>query len=828
MSGNARYNGKQTWEEWQKDWQNEDRYNFRTIEAKWQKIWEDEKAYKVEIDHNKEKFYALVEFPYPSGAGLHVGHPRSYTALDVISRKKRMQGFNVLYPMGFDAFGLPAENYAIKTGVHPAVSTKANIENFTRQLKSIGFSFDWDRCFATCDPEYYKWTQWMFIQFFKHGLAYKDKMAINWCPSCKVGLANEEVVNGRCERCGAEVVRKDKEQWMLAITKYADRLINDLDKVDFIDRVKSTQINWIGRSEGAELAFELTDNAGHNLGKQMVVYTTRPDTTFGVTYCVMAPEHQFVTDLMDKFENADEVQKYITETAKKSELQRTSDTTKTGVELKGIKARNPFNNTLIPVFISDYVLTGYGTGAIMAVPAHDQRDYDFAKVFNLPIIQVLDGGDISEAAWEEDGTHINSGFMDGMDKKDAMAAAIKFAEEKGFGHAKVNFKLRDWVFSRQRYWGEPIPMVYCEHCGWQPIDEDQLPLKLPEVPDYRPNDNGESPLANATEWLQTTCPKCGGKARRETDVMPNWAGSSWYFLRYCDPHNDKEFASKEALDYWMNVDWYNGGMEHTTLHLLYSRFWHKFLYDCGYVPQPEPYQKRTSHGMILASDGEKMSKSRGNVVNPDEIIDTYGADTFRLYEMFIGPFDQVAMWSEESLNGVYRFVGKVYGLFKKVYADKDAPLSAADLRAMHKCIIEVTERIDQMKFNTAVSSLMTYVNYLTGMEKIPAQMYATLLKLLSPFTPHLAEEMWARLGGKTLIVTENWPEGDAKLAEDDVVTLGVQMNGKMRGTITVSKSASKEETQQAALQLENVARQLQGVEVKKIIVVPNRIVNIVV
>jgi leucyl-tRNA synthetase len=828
MSGNARYNGKQTWEEWRQDWQNEDRYNFRTIEAKWQKIWEDEKAYKVEIDHTKEKFYALVEFPYPSGAGLHVGHPRSYTALDVIARKKRMQGFNVLYPMGFDAFGLPAENYAIKTGVHPAVSTKENIATFTRQLKSLGFSFDWDRCFNTCDPEYFKWTQWMFIQFFKHGLAYKDKIAINWCPSCKVGLANEEVVNGHCERCGAEVVRRDKEQWMLAITKYADKLINDLELVDFIDRVKTTQINWIGRSEGAELTFELTDDNGNNLGKPMVVYTTRPDTTFGVTYCVMAPEHQFVKELMSRFTNASEVQNYVNEAAKKSELQRTADTSKTGVELKGIKARNPYTGALIPVFISDYVLTGYGTGAIMAVPAHDQRDYDFAKVFNLPIIQVLAGGDISEAAWEEDGTHINSGFMDGMDKKDAMAAAIKYAEDHNFGHAKVNFKLRDWVFSRQRYWGEPIPTVYCEHCGWQPIPEDQLPLMLPDVPDYRPNDNGDSPLANATEWVNTTCPKCGAPARRETDVMPNWAGSSWYFLRYCDPHNDKEFASQEALKYWMNVDWYNGGMEHVTLHLLYSRFWHKFLYDCGYVPTKEPYQKRTSHGMILASDGEKMSKSRGNVVNPDEIVDTYGADTFRLYEMFIGPFDQVAMWSEESLNGVYRFVGKIYGLFKKVYSDKDAPMSTEDLRAMHKCILEVTERIDQMKFNTAVSSLMTYVNYLTTKEMIPAQMYATLLKLLSPFTPHLAEEMWARLGGKTLIVTENWPVGDAKLAEEDMVTLAVQMNGKMRGTITISKSASKEEAQTAALQLENVARQLQGVEVKKIIVVPNRIVNIVV
>lgn len=824
MSGNARYNGKESFEDWQKEWEIEDRYNFKSFEHKWQKIWEDEKVYKVELDKSKEKFYALVEFPYPSGAGLHVGHPRSYTALDVISRKKRMQGYNVLYPMGFDAFGLPAENYAIKTGVHPAVSTRENIANFTRQLKSIGFSFDWDRSFATCDPEYYKWTQWMFIQFYKHGLAYKDKMAINWCPSCKVGLANEEVVNGCCERCGAEVVRRDKEQWMLAITKYADRLINDLKEVDFIDRVRSTQINWIGRSEGAELEFNLTDNSGADLGKKMVVYTTRPDTTFGVTYCVMAPEHKFVAELMDKFENADEVQKYIEEAAKKSELQRTSDTTKTGVELKGIKAKNPYTGSLVPVFISDYVLTGYGTGAIMAVPAHDQRDYDFAKVFNLPIIQVLDGGDISEKAWEEDGLHINSGFMNGMDKKEAMTAAIKYAEVNGFGHAKVNFKLRDWVFSRQRYWGEPIPMVYCEHCGWQPIPEDQLPLELPQIPDYRPNDNGDSPLANATDWVNTTCPKCGGHARRETDVMPNWAGSSWYFLRYCDPHNDKEFASKEALDYWMNVDWYNGGMEHTTLHLLYSRFWHKFLYDCGYVPQSEPYHKRTSHGMILAANGEKMSKSRGNVVNPDDIVNNYGADTFRLYEMFIGPFDQVAMWSEESLNGVYRFVAKVYSLFKKVY--KTEP-SENDLRAMHKCILEVTERIDQMKFNTAVSSLMTYVNYLSDLPKVPAELYAVLLKLLSPFTPHLAEEMWARMGYNTFIVAESWPKGDAKLAEDNVVTLGVQLNGKMRGTITIAKNADNKVAEEAALKLDNVVRQLDGKPVKKIIVVPNRIVNIV-
>ena len=813
-----RFDGKETFEQWQESWKLEDRYNFKTIEKKWQAIWEEEKAYHVEIDKNKEKFYALVEFPYPSGAGLHVGHPRSYTALDVISRKKRMQGFNVLYPMGFDAFGLPAENYAIKTGVHPAVSTAANIATFTKQLKSLGFCFDWDRCISTCDPEYYKWTQWMFIKFFEKGLAYKDKIAINWCPSCKVGLANEEVVNGCCERCGAEVVRRDKEQWMIAITKYADRLINDLGDLDFIDRVKSQQINWIGRSEGAELDFKFGDD-------KLTVFTTRPDTAFGVTYMVLAPEHEFVQKYMGKFENPAEIQAYVEATAKKSDLQRTQDDGKTGVELKGIKAVNPFNGKEIPVFISDYVLTGYGTGAIMAVPAHDQRDYDFAKVFNLPIIQVLAGGDISEKAFEEDGPHINSSFMDGMNKEDGMKAAIDYAVKNGFGRSKVNFKLRDWVFSRQRYWGEPIPMVYCEHCGWQPIPESELPLKLPEVPDYHPNDEGESPLSKAGDWLYTKCPKCGAKARRETDTMPNWAGSSWYFLRYCDPHNDKEFASKEALDYWMNVDWYNGGMEHTTLHLLYSRFWHKFLHDCGLVPTKEPYNKRTSHGMILAENGEKMSKSRGNVINPDDIVAAYGADTFRLYEMFIGPFDQVAMWSDESLMGVYRFVGKVFGLFKKVY---DIPASDKDLRAMHKCILEVTERIDQMKFNTAVSSLMTYVNYMSGLDKVPAELYQNLLKLMTPFTPHLAEEMWARLGHSTLIITESWPQGDAKAAQDDVVTIAVQICGKMRGTIEVPANSSNETVQAAALALDNVRRQTEGKEIKKIIVVPNKICNIVV
>ncbi|MBR4106953.1 MAG: leucine--tRNA ligase [Alphaproteobacteria bacterium] len=818
---NKKYNGKNTFEEWQQSWKIEDRYNFKSIEKKWQEIWEDEKVYHVEIDKNKEKFYALVEFPYPSGAGLHVGHPRSYTALDVISRKKRMQGFNVLYPIGFDAFGLPAENYAIKTGIHPAISTKENIANFTRQLKMIGMSFDWDRCISTCDPEYYKWTQWMFIQLFKKGLAYKGKMAINWCPSCKVGLANEEVVNGCCERCGAPVVRKEKEQWIVAITKYADRLIDDLDGLNFVDRVKSQQTNWIGRSEGAELDFAFGDD-------KLKVFTTRPDTAFGVTYMVLAPEHPFVAKYMNKFENQDEIKAYIEETAKKSELQRSIGEEKTGVELKGIKAQNPFNGEMIPVFISDYVLTGYGTGAIMAVPAHDQRDYDFAKAFNLPIVQVLAGGDISEKAWEEGGEHINSGFLNGLNKEDAMRKAIDYAKEKGFGNSKINFKLRDWIFSRQRYWGEPIPMVYCEHCGWQPLDEKDLPLTLPEVKDYLPNDEGDSPLAKAADWVNTTCPKCGGYARRETDVMPNWAGSSWYFLRYCDPHNQKEFASKEALDYWMNVDWYNGGMEHTTLHLLYSRFWHKFLYDCGYVSTKEPYNKRTSHGMILAANGEKMSKSRGNVVNPDEIVENYGADSFRLYEMFIGPFEQTAMWSEESLMGVYRFVGKIYNLFKKVCKDDETPLSNDDLRAMHSCILEVTERIDQMKFNTAVSSLMSYVNYLAGKEKISSTLYENLLKLLAPFTPHLAEEMWARLGHDSLIVTESWPKGDAKLAENNVVTYAVQICGKMRGTIDLPKDMSKEEVEKSALNLDNIKRHIEGKEVKKIIVVPNKIVNIVI
>lgn len=822
----ARYNGKNSWEEWKKEWSLEDRYNFRTIEKKWQKIWEDEKTYKVEIDKNKEKFYALVEFPYPSGQGLHVGHPRSYTALDIVSRKKRMQGYNVLYPMGFDAFGLPAENYAIKTGIHPSISTAENIKVYTRQLKSLGFSFDWDRCIDTSSPEYYKWTQWMFIKFFEKGLAYKDKISINWCPTCKIGLANEEVINGNhCERCGGEVIKKEKEQWMIAITKYADRLIDDVADLDFIDRVKAQQINWIGRSEGAELDFGLTEKSGEEiLDKNLTVFTTRPDTAFGVTYMVLAPEHKYVEELMSKFDNADEVKSYVKESKNKSDLDRTISEEKSGVELKGIKAKNPYSGELIPVFISDYVLMGYGTGAIMAVPAHDQRDYDFAKAFNLPIIQVLDGGDVEKEAHEGEGAHINSGFLNGMNKDEAMAAATVYAEKGGFGQSKVNFKLRDWVFSRQRYWGEPIPMVNCPECGWVPLSEHDLPLTLPEVKDYLPSDDGESPLAKAQDWVNTTCPKCGGKAKRETDTMPNWAGSSWYFLRYADPKNSETFASTEALDYWMSVDWYNGGMEHTTLHLLYSRFWHKFLYDCGLVNTSEPYKRRTSHGMILGSNGEKMSKSRGNVINPDDIVANYGADSFRLYEMFMGPFDQVVDWNEESLNGVYRFINKVYGLFNKVY--KVEP-SRDDLRAMHKCILEVTERIDNMKFNTAVSSFMTYVNYLTGLEKIPAELYATLLKLMSPFTPHLSEEMWARLGYNTSSVTEAWPVGDAKLAEDDAVTIAVQVNGKMRGTIEAPKNASNDEVQALALALDSVKRNIGDNPLKKVIVVPNKIVNIV-
>ena len=797
-------------------------YNYAQIEKKWQDIWDEKQTFSAKDDYSLPKFYGLVEFPYPSGQGLHVGHPRSYTAIDIVCRKKRLEGYNVLYPMGWDAFGLPTENFAIKNHIHPAEVTKKNIANFKRQLKSLGFSFDWSREINTTDPSYYKWTQWIFLQLYKKGLAYKKKMSVNWCTSCKCVLANEEVVNGHCERCGSEVIQKEKSQWMLKITDYAEKLLGGLDDVDFIERVKTQQRNWIGRSYGTQVKFST------NVGDTFEVFTTRADTLFGVTYMVMSPEHPLIQKWADKITNMDEVSAYKQEAAKKSDFERTElAKDKTGVKINGVTAINPVNGKEIPIFIADYVLISYGTGAIMAVPAHDTRDWEFAKKFNLPIIEVVAGGeDVQKAPYTEcaAGKLVNSGFLDGMSVEEAKKAIQNWLKERNLGELKTNYKLRDWVFSRQRYWGEPIPIVHCEKCGYVPLPESELPLVLPNVDSYEPTDNGESPLAKMTDWVNTTCPHCGGPAKRETDTMPQWAGSSWYFLRYCDPHNDKAFASKEALDYWMNVDWYNGGMEHTTLHLLYSRFWHKFLYDCGLVPTKEPYNKRTSHGMILAENGEKMSKSRGNVINPDDIVDAYGADTFRLYEMFIGPFDQVAMWSDESLMGVYRFVSKVYALMKKVY---DVQPNEKDLRAMHKCILEVTERIDQMKFNTAVSSLMTYVNYMSGLEKVPAELYLTLLKLMSPFTPHLAEEMWARMGKQSLIITESWPQGDAKLAQDDVVTIAVQVCGKMRGTIEMPKDASKEDLEKAALNVDNVKRQLEGQEVVKIIVVPNKIVNIV-
>ena len=801
-------------------------YNHKVVEKKWQKVWDDEKAFAATNDYSKPKYYALVEFPYPSGQGLHVGHPRPYTALDIVARKRRMQGYNVLYPMGWDAFGLPTENYAIKNKIHPKIVTENNVKHFKDQLHSLGYSFDWDREINTTDPKYYKWTQWIFLKLFKAGLAYKKEMPINWCTSCKVGLANEEVVNGVCERCGAPVVRKVKSEWMLKITDYADKLIEGLNDVDYIERVKVSQKNWIGRSTGAEVDFQIKDTED-----KLRIYTTRCDTLFGVTYMVVSPEHPYLDKYKDQIKNWEEIVAYREQASRKSDFERAElAKDKTGVAIDGLTAINPVNGKEVPIWVSDYVLMSYGTGAIMAVPAHDERDWEFAKKFHLPIIQVVakngEEVDVNEAAFTDvaTGVLINSDFLNGLEVKDAKEKMIKFLEEKGIGQAKTNYKLRDWVFSRQRYWGEPIPIVHCDKCGYVPIDESELPLLLPEVESYMPTDNGESPLAAMTDWVNTTCPCCGGPAKRETDTMPQWAGSSWYFLRYTDPHNDKALASPEALKYWLPVDWYNGGMEHTTLHLLYSRFWHKFLYDCGYVPTKEPYNKRTSHGMILAENGEKMSKSRGNVINPDEVIDAYGADAFRMYEMFIGPFDQVAMWSDESLNGVYRFVNKIFTLFNKV--TKAAP-SAKDLQVMHKCIIDVSERIEQMKFNTAVSALMTYVNYMAGLPEVPEEMYAVLLKLVSPFAPHIAEEMWARLGHDTLIVKESWPKGNAELAKDNTVTIAVQINGKMRGTIEVERDSDKEKVIAAAKLLDNVARQLTETEPKKIIVVPNRIVNIV-
>ena len=800
------------------------KYDHKQVEKKWQDIWDEKQCFQAENGSDKEKFYALVEFPYPSGQGLHVGHPRSYTALDIVARKKRMQGYNVLYPMGWDAFGLPTENFAIKNHVHPAEVTKKNIARFKSQLKSLGLSFDWSREINTTDPSYYKWTQWIFLQLFKKGLAYKKEMSVNWCTSCKCVLANEEVVNGVCERCGSEVVHKTKSQWMLAITKYAQRLIDDLDDVDYIERVKIQQKNWIGRSTGAEVDFKTTE------GDTLTVYTTRPDTLFGATYMVISPEHPMIEQWGDKLANIADVRAYREEAARKSDFERTElNKDKTGVKLAGVAAINPVNGKEIPIFVSDYVLMGYGTGAIMAVPAHDDRDWEFAKKFGCEIIEVVSGGeDVQKAAFtakDETGILVNSDFLNGKTVKDAIPAMIEWLGEKGIGRAKVQYKLRDWVFSRQRYWGEPIPIVKCDKCGYVPLPEDQLPLELPNVHTYEPTDNGESPLAHMTDWVNTTCPCCGGPAKRETDTMPQWAGSSWYFLRYMDPHNDKALASKEALEYWSPVDWYNGGMEHTTLHLLYSRFWHKFLYDIGVVPTREPYAKRTSHGMILGENGEKMSKSRGNVVNPDEIVDTYGADTMRLYEMFIGDFEKAAPWSPKSIKGCRRFLERVWSLAEKVQ-DGDE-YSKEHEALMHRTIKKVGEDADNLKANTAIAALMTMLNefYDKGVNRAE---YKTFLALLNPFAPHITEELWQQLGETGLLSVAPWPAYDEAKTVESTVEMAVQVNGKLKGTIKLAADADKQAAIAAALAEEKVQHAIEGKQIVKQIVVPGKIVNLVV
>ena len=799
-------------------------YNFKEIEEKWQTKWDKEGTFNAKDDYTMKKWYGLIEFPYPSGQGLHVGHPRSYTALDIIARKRRLQGYNVLFPIGFDAFGLPAENYAIKTNVHPKITTAQNIAHFTEQLKSLGFSFDWSRKIDTTDPEYYKWTQWIFIQLYKHGLAYKTTMPINFCTGCKVGLANEEVVNGVCERCGSPVVQKEKSEWMLKITDYAQKLIDDLDDVDFLEKIKVQQKNWIGRSEGAEVNFKIA-----NMDKNLTVYTTRPDTLFGATYMVISPEHPILKELEDKIENLDEVQEYQKQASLKSAFERSElNKEKTGIEIKGITAINPLTNKEIPIWISDYVLITYGTGAIMAVPAHDTRDYEFAKKFNLPIIQVVDGEnvDLSKEAFTDvaTGKLINSDFLNGLEVKEAKKTVIEYLEKNKIGTKKVNYKLRDWVFSRQRYWGEPIPMVYCEDCGWVPLDEKDLPLRLPEVEEFTPGENGESPLAKQTDWINTTCPHCGKPAKRETDTMPQWAGSSWYFLRYMDPHNDKELASKEALEYWSPVDWYNGGMEHTTLHLLYSRFWHKFLYDIGVVPTKEPYQKRTSHGMILGTNGEKMSKSKGNVINPDDIVNEFGADTFRVYEMFMGPFDQVAAWSMESIRGCGKFLDRVWNM-QNMLVDGDTYSKEAE-KMMHKAIKKVSQDIEDMKFNTSISTFMTMVNEFYKIGKINKAEFKTFLTLLNPFAPHITEELNKIAGFEADISTYAWPEYDESKTVDDEITLPIQFNGKLKATITISvdedESSVKEKVHNA------IDSKLDGKNIIKEIYVKNKIYNIVV
>lgn len=797
-------------------------YNHREVETKWQEIWDKNKAFKTSDDYSKPKYYALVEFPYPSGQGLHVGHPRPYTALDIVARKRRMQGYNVLYPMGWDAFGLPTENYAIKNHIHPKIVTKNNVARFKNQLHSLGYSFDWDREINTTDPGYYHWTQWIFLKLFNAGLAYKAEMPINWCTSCKVGLANEEVVNGVCERCGSEVVRKVKSQWMLKITAYADKLLEGLDSVDYVERVKVSQKNWIGKSTGAEVDFALKDKED-----KLTVYTTRPDTLFGVTYMVMSPEHPFIDKYKDSIENWDEVVAYREMAARKSDFERTElAKDKTGVMLKGFTAVNPVNNKEVPVWISDYVLMSYGTGAIMAVPAHDERDWDFAKKFNMPIIEVVAGSpvDVNEAVYTDvaTGTLVNSEFLNGLSVAEAKEKIIAFLTEKGIGHQKTNFKLRDWVFSRQRYWGEPIPIVKCEKCGYVPLPESELPLELPEVESYMPTDNGESPLAHMTEWVKTTCPKCGGSAMRETDTMPQWAGSSWYFLRYTDPTNDKELASKEALNYWMPVDWYNGGMEHTTLHLLYSRFWHRFLYDQKVVPCPEPYMKRTSHGMILGSNGEKMSKSRGNVVNPDDIVRDYGADTLRTYEMFIGAFELSAAWSEDGVKGCRRFLERVWKL-QDILTEDESYSKDLEIK-MHQTIKKVSGDFECLKYNTAIAAMMALINEFYKKNAVTRGELKTLLTLLNPVAPHITEEIWQSAGFEGYIYESTWPEYDEAKTIEATIEIAVQINGKVKGTLAVERDAAKEDV--IAKAKEAVADKLTGNIVKEIYV-PGRLVNIV-
>ena len=799
-------------------------YNFKAIEKKWQDKWEETGAFHAETNSKKPKFYTMIEFPYPSGAGLHVGHPRSYTALDIIARKRRMEGYNVLYPIGWDAFGLPTENFAIKNKVHPKIVTAKNIANFTRQLKMLGFSFDWSREINTTDPSYYKWTQWIFLQLFKHGLAYKQEMPINWCTGCKVGLSNEEVVNGVCERCGSEVVQKRKSQWMLKITEYAQRLIDDLDDVNYLEKIKTQQKNWIGRSEGAEVKFKLST------GDEMIVYTTRADTLFGATYTVMSPEHPLIEKMKDSITNYDEVLAYKTEAAKKSEFERTElAKEKTGVKLEGIYAVNPANGAKLPVFISDYVLVTYGTGAIMAVPAHDSRDWDFAKKFNLPIIEVVSGGkNVQEEAYTDvyKGNMVNSEFLNGLPVKEAIPTMIEWLEKQGLGKRKVNFKLRDWVFSRQRYWGEPIPLVHCDKCGWVPIPESELPLELPEIETFEPGENGESPLAKAYDWIETTCPCCGGKAQRETDTMPQWAGSSWYFLRYMDPHNDEALASKEALEYWSPVDWYNGGMEHTTLHLLYSRFWHKFLYDIGVVPTKEPYMKRTSHGMILGENNEKMSKSRGNVVNPDEVVEEFGADAFRTYEMFIGAFDQSTPWSQQGLKGCYKFLERVWNL-QSIVNDEEG--YSADLeKNMNKAIKKVGEDFERMKFNTAIATMMSLVNDFSKKGSVTKGEYKTLITLLNPVAPHMTEELWLTYGNGELLSLQPWPKYDEGKTVDDEIEIVVQINGKIKDKHMIPAGLDKDGTQECAMNTEKIKGLIEGKNVVKVIAVPGKLVNIVV